>query len=311
MPKAKIQQIRTAAHDPDRLADFYCTVFGMNVVSKLPDEGVSLTDGHVNLSILKAGVKGERLRTEGLQGFGFLVGDLEEIEDLAPKFGAIAGPVRRQGSVEESEAELLDPIGIRIELSERGFRVDGGTKQLSSPTDPWAERAETKPRIQHVATGPYDQEPMVNFYCNVLGMQEVYRRGPHLEDNNKPGGIFITDGRINFAINVPSVHRGELVRPGFSHIGFSVEDSEEIYRRALEAGALGAFPTPSGVYAEGHILDPIGVRVDVAQEGFAIRPPEDITAFQGHDERVGRVVTSFDSSSDEERQRIVSAFKKS
>ena len=65
------------------------------------------------------------------------------------------------------------------------------------------------------------------------------------------------------------------------------------------------------MYAEGHILDPVGVRVDVAQEGFAISPPEDVNAFQGHDERVGRVVTSFDSSSEDEKQRILSAFQKS
>ncbi len=315
MTKARIQQIRTAAYDPAKLADFYCDVFGMKVVLQRPDDGVFLTDGHVNLAILKAGVKGERFRPEGLQGIGFLVDDLEEIEALAPKYGAIAGPVRRQRSDEEyAEAELLDPIGISVELSERGFGIDvpQDTTKAFFPTDPWAPRAETKPKIQHVATGPYHQEQIVDFYCNVFGMQVVYSRSPHVEDNNRPGGIFLTDGRINFACNVPSIRRGGgLTREGFSHIGFFVDDAEEIYRRAEEAGALGAYPTPSGVYAEGHILDPIGVRVDVAQGGFAIRPPDDVQAFQGHDARVGRVVTSFVTSSEEERQRIVGGFKKS
>lgn len=314
MPKARIQQIRTAAYDPETLADFYCKVFGMKVVLKRPDEGTFLTDGHVNFAILKAGVKGERFRPEGLQGIGFLVDDLEEIETLAPKYGAIAGPIRQQRSEEEyAEAEVLDPIGISVELSERGFGVDvpQDTTKTVYP-DPWAQRAETKPRIQHIATGPYDQEKMVNFYCNVFDMQVVYRRSPHVEDNNRPGGIFLTDGRINFALNIPSIRRvGGLTREGLGHFGFFVEDADDIYRRAEAAGALGTYPTPSGVYAEGHILDPIGVRVDVAQGGFAIQAPQDVGAFQGHDERVGRVVTSFVNSPEEDKSRILSGFRNS
>ena len=313
MPSARIQQIRTAAYDPERLAEFYNKVFDMKVVRKRADAGMFLTDGHVSLTILKAGVKGERLRPEGLQGIGFLVDDLEEVEALAPKYGAITGPVRRQRSDEEyAEAELLDPIGISVELAERGFGVDApqATAETVRPKDPWAPRAETKPRIQHIATGPYDQEKMVDFYCNVLGMQVVYRRGSHVEDNNRAGGIFLSDGRINFALNVPSTRRaGELTRQGLGHFGFFVDDAEETYRRAEEAGALGTYPTPSGVYAEGHILDPIGVRVDVAQGGFAIHAPEDAREFQGHDARAGRVVTSFVNSSDEDKQRILSGFK--
>jgi len=302
MPQARIQQIRTAAREPERLADFYRAVFGMQTAGALADGGVALTDGYVKLTILKAGVKGERLRPEGLQGIGFLVADLEEIEELAPKFGAMAGPVRRSGLEDgDTEAELLDPIGISVHLSEHGFAAVGGA-------DPWTEPVEKKPRIQHVATGPYEQERMVSFYRYVLGMQEIYRRDAHVEDGGRPGGIFISDGRVNFALNVPSIRRGELSRQGFSHFGFFVEDSEETYRRAEAAGALGTYPTPSGVYAEGHILDPIGVRVDVAQEGFAIQPPDDVNALQGHDERVGRVMSSFDTSSEEERQRILSRF---
>jgi catechol 2,3-dioxygenase-like lactoylglutathione lyase family enzyme len=314
MPRAKIQQIRTAAYDPQRLADFYCSVFDMQVVLKDPEESIHLTDGHVDLTILKGGVKGERYRPEGLQGYGFLVEDLEETEALAPQYGALVGVTRRKGAESEyAEAELLDPIGNSVELSERGFGVEvpRDITRLSRASDPWAPQVETRPRIQHIANGPYDQERMVDFYCNVFGMSVVYRRGPHAEDNNRPGGIFLTDGRINFALNVPTTRSGRINRQGFSHFGFFVENSEETYERAMKAGAIGAYPTPSGVYAEGHILDPIGVRVDVAQEGFAIQPPEDVGALQGHDEMAGQVVTSFESVPEEAREKIVSRFRHS
>src|SRR5205823_7586475 len=123
-------------------------------------QGICLTDGFVNLDILRAGMHGERYRPEGLQGIGFLVEDLEEVEALAPRYGAMAGPARRNRSEEEyAEAEVLDPLGISVELSERGFGVDVSQdvgKLVYSP-DPWAPRAETNPRIQHIATGPYDQ----------------------------------------------------------------------------------------------------------------------------------------------------------
>jgi catechol 2,3-dioxygenase-like lactoylglutathione lyase family enzyme len=282
-------------------------------VFKDSGEAIHLTDGHVDLAILQGGVKGERFRPEGLQGFGFLVEDLEEVEALAPQYGAIVGPVRRKGSVTEyAEAELLDPIGISVELSERGFGVDvpSDVTKLTRSADPWAPRVETRPRIQHIATGPYEQEKMVDFYCNVFGMKVVYRRGAHVEDNNRPGGIFLSDGRLNFALNVPGNRGGVVTRQGFGHFGFFVENSEETYQRAAAAGAKGTYPTPSGVYAEGHILDPIGVRVDIAQEGFAIEPPKDATALQGHDEMAGRVMTSFDTSTAEDREKIVSRFRR-
>lgn len=313
MPRARIQQIRIAAHDVERLADFYRQVFDMKVVLKRPTDAegrlpeMVLTDGYVSLGILKAGVAGERYRPEGLQGIGFLVEDLEEVEAMAPKYHPMVGPVRRRGSADDyAEAELLDPIGISVELTERGFGVEvpEDVSRISRSADPWALPPETRPRIQHVATGPYDQEKMVDFYCNVFDMKVVYRRDSHVEDGGRPGGIFITDGRINFALNVPTTRNGRLTREGLGHFGFYVNNADETFRRAEEAGALKANPVPSGVYAEGHIIDPIGVRVDVAERGFAIEVPEDATSFQGHDARVGRVVTSFATISEEERARV-------
>ena len=88
--------------------------------------------------------------------------------------------------------------------------------------------------------------------------------------------IFLTDGHMNFAINVGGFHRDTLITEGIGHIGFLVDDADATYRRAEQAGAMGVFPVASGSYAEGHINDPIGVRVDVSEGGFAVEAPDDV-----------------------------------
>ena len=76
MNKIKHGALRTP--DPEKTAAFYKEVFGLKEVGKAGNSGLYLTDGHINMAILKT-VEGEdREDFYGLDHFGFQVDDVEE-----------------------------------------------------------------------------------------------------------------------------------------------------------------------------------------------------------------------------------------
>jgi catechol 2,3-dioxygenase-like lactoylglutathione lyase family enzyme len=116
-------------------------------------------------------------------------------------------------------------------------------------------------RIRHIALLTNDQPKLAEFYKTTFGMKEVHRHAAAL------GGeaIYLSDGAINLAI-LPARGRPE----GLFHFGFQV-DSVEQTAEVAEAG--GAKKGPEGVpqdgrFAEVFILDPVGTRVDLSQQGW-------------------------------------------
>ncbi len=287
MVKARLQHITIAAYDQEKVADFYCKVFGMKVVWRRPPDtdgrprGIFLTDGHINFGIHKAGMFRGTFRPEGFNHIGFLVDDMEEVEALAEEYGAMQLNGQKERAYSEdkySERGLLDPVGGGVDLSERGYGVEepaDGTKVVHRP-DPWALPGDTKPRIQHFIIAAHDQEKMAQFYCNVLGMQVVFRKAP---EPGRDHGIFLTDGHVNFGIRKAGWDGrkgGGIYSPeGIHHMGFAVDDMEEIYRRAEEAEALHIYRKTAD-WADGAVVDPIGIRADVSERGFLVDVPENV-----------------------------------
>jgi catechol 2,3-dioxygenase-like lactoylglutathione lyase family enzyme len=79
---AKIKHIAIRTADPEKTAAFYQEIFGLKKAG-LGRNGVYLTDGHINLAILKGGNK------LGIEHLGFQVedvdGTLAELERLGGK----------------------------------------------------------------------------------------------------------------------------------------------------------------------------------------------------------------------------------
>ena len=90
------------------------------------------------------------------------------------------------------------------------------------------------PRIKHIAIRTPDPEKTAQFYINVFGLEEVGKAG---------SGLYLSDGYINLAI-LKSIDEGsgESVRDeagyaGIDHLGFMVEDMDEIQAKLEAEGA--------------------------------------------------------------------------
>ena len=106
---AKLRHIAIATKDPDATAEFYKKHFEMKEVGTIENdlaEGVYLSDGVVNLAVIKmrsrwTNLPGEDINFTGIHHFGFIVEDLEESirihRDVPPIIFANIGTTMREG----------------------------------------------------------------------------------------------------------------------------------------------------------------------------------------------------------------------
>jgi catechol 2,3-dioxygenase-like lactoylglutathione lyase family enzyme len=114
---AKIRHLAMIAKDPQKLADFYCNVFEMKVVRTSKSGAVYVTDGYLNLAILKN--KGDK--PDGLHHFGFQVDDMGKTGDLLAGAG-VERPQVRPNNPPYAETRSRDPEGNLFDLSVHGYQ---------------------------------------------------------------------------------------------------------------------------------------------------------------------------------------------
>jgi catechol 2,3-dioxygenase-like lactoylglutathione lyase family enzyme len=123
---ARIRHIALLTNDQPRLAEFYMKTFEMKEVHRHPvfgpdagaGEAIYLSDGEINLAILPA-----RGRPEGLFHFGFQVDSVENAAAVAQSLGATKGPEGVPKDGRFAEVFIVDPVGSRVDLSEKGWKV--------------------------------------------------------------------------------------------------------------------------------------------------------------------------------------------
>lgn len=116
-------------------------------------------------------------------------------------------------------------------------------------------------RIRHIAILTKDTVKLAEFYRTSFGLKEVARSG------EKKEAIYLSDGYINLAI-LPAHNRPE----GIYHFGFEVDDVKKGVEAVIAAGgAKGSMSLPKdGRFAEVFVLDPVGTRVDLSQQGWKV-----------------------------------------
>jgi len=135
---ARIRHIAIFAKDQSKMVEFYTKTFGMKVVHHHFSEGHKdrgpfyLSDGYINLAILPA----REGRAEGLDHFGFQVDSKEESANLALQMGAAQGPEGTPRDGRFAEAFIRDPIGVRVDLSEAGWRTEPLKEDSTAITEP-------------------------------------------------------------------------------------------------------------------------------------------------------------------------------
>jgi len=129
---ARIRHIAIGTQNPEATTRFYIEGLGLKEVGKVNSstaEGYYLSDGHVNLAILKfkyddpATTEGA-LRYTGIHHFGVEVEDMAVARARIEKAGAVHRPypgteeMAKRGNV---EVKFTGPDGVTIDLSEHGW----------------------------------------------------------------------------------------------------------------------------------------------------------------------------------------------
>lgn len=129
----RIAHLALNALNPERLRDFYVTVFGFREVFEahahrhnVPGyRNKHVGDGHTNVAIqtFYSGEEGHEARF-GIAHFGFLVPSASAMAEHVAAGGATvkARPARRT----QAEIRMRDPEGNGCDLSQRGWEVDTG-----------------------------------------------------------------------------------------------------------------------------------------------------------------------------------------
>lgn len=126
-----IRHVAIKCQDPSAMAEFYRATFDMHVVAR-SDRTVFMSDGYLNLALLPAR-EGEKT---GINHFGFLVEDLDEIQKrlaLAEVGELYDKP--RDGRYAEWGAK--DPEGNRFDIGVAGWYTEAD--QGLAPTETKAE----------------------------------------------------------------------------------------------------------------------------------------------------------------------------
>jgi catechol 2,3-dioxygenase-like lactoylglutathione lyase family enzyme len=120
MAKPKIRHLALFARNPKKLAEFYQSVFEMEVIGKAPDDtAFFLSDGYLTLAVLPHKLTGEV--AVGLNHFGFHVEDTEAIADKLAVYG-LEDPKQRPAERPYAEHRACDLEGNMFDLSVHGFQ---------------------------------------------------------------------------------------------------------------------------------------------------------------------------------------------
>jgi len=212
---SNVKHMSFICRDPDVLKEYYCRWFGFEELNRIPDGSVYLTDGYLNVGLLQkdSEVAGDSPEL-GLHHVGFHVKSIEEIKTRLKEFHPSIQIEKRPMNDPYSEYRIRDAEGLAIDLSERGYGVDG-TKRV--------------PGIRHIATGASDPERRLQLYEKVFGMREVeINRGRDVTGARTRGCV--ADGFVNICL----VKR-ESDPKSVSHFGILMRHPGDVVSRIREA----------------------------------------------------------------------------
>jgi catechol-2,3-dioxygenase len=120
-------------------------------------------------------------------------------------------------------------------------------------------------KLRHLAIKTHDPEKLADFYKRVFDMKEVVR--------GTRGSIHLSDGVMSLAIQSASEKSKEPQHPaGFYHIGFQVDDLEDVAQRIRQIHPEGAPAIRGARWAETRGKDPDGNLFDVSVGGWETEP---------------------------------------
>ncbi|HET6709140.1 VOC family protein [Amycolatopsis sp.] len=118
MSRPRLRHLAIVVRDAPRMAEFYCTQFGMEQFHTDPDGSCFVTDGYLNLALIQQQLTGDV--PTGFNHFGFEVPAVAPLADSLAAAG-VPRPALRGGDRPFAEYRAVDPEGNWFDLSEHGF----------------------------------------------------------------------------------------------------------------------------------------------------------------------------------------------
>lgn len=251
--KAQISYIAMLSDQPERLADYYQTYFGLRQLGHSPAGDISLTDGFYNLSILKRRSElGEGNDEVGIHHFGVAVDNIHEVEGRLEESAPSTDMRGENGDLHHGEARLFDPNGLPVSLSTKHFGTAGQPHGF--------------PEIHHAAIKVPNGEDILSFYSKLFGIREASASG-RSRQQGRPAR-FAGDGNTAWAIlpmHATDENEGNVEKPGMNHFGFVVPNLPEMLGKLPNDGRTGKRPD-NRPFAEYRTFDPDGNGIDISQQ---------------------------------------------
>ena len=116
---ARIRHIALYSDNPEKEATFYVRAFDLKEIRRSPSGSVFLSDGYINLALLKSKEAGAK----GLHHFGFQVENLESVQEKLRQIKPDIEIISPHDGVTFAEYKLKDPDGNTFDISEKGWQV--------------------------------------------------------------------------------------------------------------------------------------------------------------------------------------------
>ena len=218
--QATIRYLAIVSHDPERLARFYTSAFGMRELGRSKAGDISVTDGGYNLSLLAARPE---LGPPGPRQFGIAIDDRAALEERLQRFAPHLALQPDEGGLHRGDYCVTDPNGFAIAVSTSGFGLNGGPNPL--------------PAIRHAAMCEPRGDLVADFYVNVFGLEKASL------GHWSATGRFLSDGTTNLAVlgdAEETLAAGKKVtidhfKLGLTHFGFETPHVGELIEQ-LPAG---------------------------------------------------------------------------
>ena len=257
--QAHLRYLAIASEQPDATADFYRRWFEMHEIGRSPSGDICLTDGWINVSLLKQAPGAGEPR--GLSHFGVAVDDMDalrrQLEEVSPGIEI----KKDEGGQFHGEYIVFDPNGTKISLSTKDFNVP---QVKSGPI-----------RLRHMSLCVDTGRELRDFFTKALGFREVKTSIKRREEGkDRLPFFFVGDGHVNLGflpkdIMLENPDRRDI-RPQhrqhgwFGHIGFVVPSMAAMMER-LPGKVAGRD------MAEYRVWDPEDNAIDLSQQkGFEV-----------------------------------------
>ena len=131
----KIKHIGITTNDPGATADFFINTFGLTEVGRAQDnDSVILSDGYINVTLLKFQYDRYGGGSPGLHHFGFQVEDLDQTGEVIEREGGyeLTEWNKTYGNSEGTpdnwigEKKYMTPEGIALDVNPTGWKMRPG-----------------------------------------------------------------------------------------------------------------------------------------------------------------------------------------